>query len=144
MSKGNKAFGTLASVILGMIIVIGVIIFLIVLYKSTTKDTKITVSDNSIVIDGMYGDTYSLNDVTSVELKNSIPAILSKTNGSAIGEARKGYFELEYLGKCKLFTLSDEGPFVFIYINGQFIIINYKERSETEQLYNDLSVRINK
>jgi hypothetical protein len=142
-NKEKKTFGVMANLILSTIIVLGVMVFLIILFQSTTKDTKITVSDNSIKIGGMYGDTYSLSDITSLELKESLPAILEKTNGAAIGESRKGYFMLAGLGKCKLFTLADEGPFIYLNLKGQYIIINYKDQSKTKQLFNDISDKIN-
>jgi hypothetical protein len=66
-----------------------------------------------------------------------------KTNGAWLDESKKGYFELEGMGKCLLFSLSDEGPFVYLNVNGQYIIINYAEKSKTEQLYNDLTQKLN-
>jgi hypothetical protein len=137
--KGNS---TMISLILGGVIVIGVAIFLILLFKSTTKETQITLSDNSLVIDGMYGDTFNYSDITSVELKDTIPVIKLKTNGAWLGESKKGYFDLEGMGKCLLFSLSDSGPFVYINADGQYIIINYEDKSKTEQLYKDLSEKV--
>lgn len=139
--EGNN---TMLRGILGSIIGIGAMIFVIVLMMNSSKEAVIALSDSNIVIGGMYGKTFDYSDITSVELKDTIPTITMRTNGSALGENRKGYFYLEGMGKCLLFTLSDNGPFVYINVKGQNVIINYKDESKTEKLYHDISAELKK
>jgi hypothetical protein len=135
--RSNKSY-TMLSVALGVIILAGVLCFIYFLGQSTTKETEVVLSDTSVEIKGMFSTSIDYEKISSVELKDNIPAIGEKTNGSAIGEVCKGNFMVDGLGECKLYILSSNGPFLYIKADGKYVIINYKDKGTTEKLYDNL------
>lgn len=137
-SKTNTINGTVMGIILTGAILLAVGAFIFYLNGSTTKDTEIAVSDTSFEVKGMFGGVFEFDKVSSIEMKETIPAISTKINGSGLGEVCKGRFEVEGLGKCSLYILSKTGPFIYVDVDGKYVIINYKEKEKTEKLYNEL------
>lgn len=140
MSYNSKSSGVVFKLALVVILIVGVSLFIFFLGKSTNKETEVVISDTTFEVKGMFGETFSFDKVTSIEMKETMPTIGKKINGSGLGEVSKGSFELEGLGECKLFTLSRSGPFLYILVDEKYIIINYKDKEKTEKLYNDLLV----
>lgn len=99
-------------------------------------EPKIVLEDRQLTISGMYGLHAS---VDNIELRESIPKILVKTNGYSLGHTMKGNFKLEEFGKCSLFIMSETGPYVVIKTSDlRTIIISSRTRKTTEELYNNL------
>ncbi len=134
----------IASLIIGGAIIIGFAAFFIYMDKNFKVDTEIVVTDTTFEVNGMYSGIFELASVSSLELKDSIPEILERTNGAAIGEVKKGDFKLENLGLCRLYLISEEGPYLYIKVNDFYVIINYKDRTRTEALYQELLEKIEK
>jgi hypothetical protein len=110
-----------------------------------TISPKITLSERSIKISGIYGQNINIADIKNVELVNNIPEIILKTNGFNFGETLKGNFKLKDYGNCKLFLKSKDGPFLMIIDNkGERILINYENRTDTEQQFEELKKMMNK
>jgi hypothetical protein len=141
--KQRQKNSTIAGLIIGGVVLIGVAIFLYVLNKNVNIETEVIVRDSEFEVQGMYGGIYEYSSVTSVELKDSIPEILERTNGAAINEVKKGNFKLQDLGLCRLYLLSEEGPYLYIKVNDFYVIINYKDKTMTEVLYQELSAKLN-
>lgn len=140
VNYNNKSFlGTSLKISISVILIAGVVLFLFFLAKSTTKETEVVISSTSFEVKGMFGGVYDFDKVTAIEMEDSIPAVIVKTNGSGLGEVKKGSFKLEGLGECKLFTLSDNGPFIYVLADGKYVIMNYADKVKTEKLYNALS-----
>ncbi|MBH1939998.1 hypothetical protein I5677_03690 [Mobilitalea sibirica] len=135
----NQSSRKLFSYILGAIILVGVTIFLVVLYNSTKKETEIVISDEYFEVQGMFGATYYFDDIEVIELRDTIPKITRKNNGSGLGEVKKGDFEVEGLGSGKLFILSKEGPYIYVQTKDSYVIINYKDQTKTKELYESLT-----
>lgn len=135
MKKKNIKWANMMGVIIAAISVV----FVLVLYRKINQETEIIVADNYFQVTGMYGDKFLYDDITRIELKDTIPEINTKTNGASWSSVKKGNFELEGLGKGKLYIFTEEGPFLFIKTKDSFVIINYKNESQTKQLYEDIS-----
>ena len=133
----NRSYNLLAFV-LGALILAGVICFIYFLGQSTSKATEVVLSDTTVEIRGMFGTSIEYRKIDSIELKDNLPEIGRKNNGSAIGEAHKGNFTVDGLGECKLYILSSKGPYLYIKVEGKYIIMNYKDKLTTEKLYDDL------
>ncbi len=108
------------------------------LFFITSQETNVEVSAEQVRIKGLYGGTYSMNEITDIQLVNSIPKITRRTNGAAFGNYKKGHFKLEQLGDCKLFVHSSEGPYIIIKNDDRDVIINFKDKNNTQKLYNEL------
>jgi len=138
----NRNVNKRVSLIIGGIIVIASILFVAILFKSISKETEIVMSDNYFEVTGIYGDKFNYKDISLVELKDTLPKVISKINGADLLETKKGYFDVTGLGKCELYILVNKGPFLYLTINHKYVIINYKNENKTEQLYKNLSEQI--
>ncbi len=132
-SKAGKGFG----------IIVGVVIFFFVLFGTiggfliySEQEPNIVVNTEFMEIDGLYGEKLPLDKITKVELRTSMPTILAKTNGyDSFSAVRKGGFRLEEIGVGKLFILSKEGPFLFLFLENEYRVINFPEAKKTKDLY---------
>ncbi|MCT1578223.1 DUF3784 domain-containing protein [Oceanobacillus kimchii] len=76
--------------------------------------TNVTITNNNIKFNGLYGIEWDLDDITTIELLNEIPEIERRTNGATVFDKRIGNYQLERFGKGKLFLKNMESPFVYI------------------------------
>lgn len=122
-----------------------VVVFVIGLFTYGYLPSKAVISDNMIKISGMYGFEMNVSDIDNVELSDMIPNIKTRTNGFSSGVVKKGFFNLDTFGKTRLLTYSDKPPFLIISKNNSDkIIINFKDKTETEQLFEEIKTLINK
>lgn len=103
---------------------------------------SITLEEQKIIISGAYGLEVPVNEVNSVELRDEIPAIKSKSNGLNVGPILKGDFMLQDLGRARLFIGSQTGPFIFIRTGQRPIIINYSSPEKTVETYSMLKYQV--
>ncbi len=134
MNVPKSKFGLIA----GLIIAVAAVVFTIVLMNGTKQETEVLITNKQIEITGQYGVTYQISEVSEVRLESTIPKINRKVNGSGLGDIKKGDFEVEGLGKCRLFIHAQSGPFVYILVEDSYTIINFEDGSKTEKLYEDL------
>ena len=97
-----------------------------------------TIQGGTIKISGEYGEVIKLSDITGIVIKDQIPEIQLKTNGSGLGSMLKGYFKLKGIGQAKLFVDTQKPPFIFISVKSGLRIVNTEKSSETDQLYEKL------
>lgn len=101
-----------------------------------TRPTEISINGRQLEISGVYG---MIDNIKTIDIRESIPRIKKKTNGFNYGSTLKGSFELEEIGNCKLFIESEKGPYIYLETeSGTLIIINTESRSKTEELFDEL------
>jgi hypothetical protein len=84
----------------------------------------------------MYGIEWSIERIENVELLKELPEVLMKTNGFSSESARKGKFKLEEpYGIGRLFVTGDKGPFLYIRVNDDYVILNRPTEQETIEFY---------
>jgi hypothetical protein len=135
----------------GTKIVIGVIIaFLLtvltlvgLLLAQSNKPTNFTVTQDSLAIDGMYGETVKGADISSVTISDSLPEITLRTNGSALGKRLKGFFNVTGLGNVKLFLNTETKRYIFIKTGTRTIILNSEDLASTQILYEKIKTLTN-
>jgi len=111
-----------------------------VLLYFSYQPAELLITEEYLQIEGMYGEKIPYSEIEVVALIQEIPEITARTNGSSIGERRKGHFRLKDLGAAKLFLVSDEPPYIFLERYDQKpIIINFADQEETEDVYEELS-----
>jgi len=66
--------------------------------------------EEGIQIHGMYGEVYTWESIENVSLKEELPTIQIRTNGSALGSKLKGHFKTKELGSVKLFVNTENPP----------------------------------
>ncbi|MGI6323124.1 MAG: DUF3784 domain-containing protein [Bacteroidales bacterium] len=107
--------------------------------------SKTIYGDDTIRFSGMYGFEISISDIENIELSDKLPTIKIRTNGFSFGNVKKGFFNLDKYGKSRLLIHSDLAPYLILSKNnGDKIIINFKDRIETEKTYDKIKTMINK
>jgi cadmium resistance protein CadD (predicted permease) len=109
----------------------------VLLYYSS-QPAEYSLETGTLKISGFYGEEIEFSKIDSITLKEQMPRIKHKSNGSALGQIKKGYFTLEDLGRAKLFLNSSEPPFIFLEAKSGLRILNTGAPAETEKLYADL------
>lgn len=114
-------------------------LFVVGLFYSGSKPVEVIVNSQSLIVKGMYGFELPIGTIREVKLVENIPTITLRTNGYSSGTTKKGYFNLEEFGNCRLFLCSDFSPYLIITEdNGSRTIINFEERKSTETAYKQL------
>ena len=122
-----------------------VFLFVIGLLTYGFIPSKITYSNDTIRFSGMYGFELSLTEIDTVELSDILPEIKIRTNGFSFGPVKKGFFKLDKFGKTRLLIHSDAAPYLTIFkSNGDKIIVNSKDRVETERIYGKIITLMDK
>ena len=117
-----------------------IVVIIAIAFFLGTRPAKVTIDNNIIKISGLYGVELRAEDVTHLELREVLPNILARTNGMDLfGIAQRGIYKLEELGRTRLISFSDGGPFILMQTGSEWIVINYKNSEETESLYNELT-----
>ncbi len=107
--------------------------------------TKTIYGNNTIRFTGMYGFEVSIDEITNVELSDTLPTIKIRTNGFSLGSIKKGFFNLDKFGKSKLLIHSDIAPYLILSkINKDKVIMNFKDKNETETLHDKIRTLIDK
>jgi hypothetical protein len=120
-------------------------VFVIGLFMYGSMPSKTTFKDASIEFSGIYGFEMNFSEIEKVILVDSLPAIQMRTNGYSFGGVKKGFFRLDQLGKCQLMIQSKNPPYLIILKkNGDPVIINFKDPSETRRIYNKMKAYTDK
>jgi hypothetical protein len=88
---------------------------------------------------GLHGDEIAMADIDQVTLEESLPRVLRRANGFALGATLRGRFVLEDVGDARLFIRRDAPPFVKVRANGRVLYVGFRERQRTLQLYDELT-----
>lgn len=120
-----------------------VFLFVIGLLTYGFIPSKPIYNNDTIRFSGMYGFEVNIGEIDNVELSEKLPAIKMRTNGFSFGNIKKGFFDLDKYGKSRLLIHSDIAPYLILSRdNGDIIIINFKDRIETERTYDKIKTII--
>jgi len=141
---GMSKVGRIAMISITAVILIGCVI----LNYQGTKDPAVSVLDNGVRINGMYGLSVDYADITGVILINQSMAEIGpgmRVNGyGGAGQARKGHFSGKN-GEILLFVQSNTSPTIHIEREGRAvkdIYISLRDSRETERLYYELKTAV--
>lgn len=137
MEKQKRSYFVISAVA-AIAILAGAAVFVMTLFGATNEEPEAIFGDDGVTIVGQYGETYLYTDILNVTLEQSIPKVGSKSNGAGLGEVKKGDWEVEGLGTCRLFIMSDAGPYVITETKSGYVIINYEDQDKTKALYENL------
>lgn len=100
-----------------------------------TKDSKMQIFDNQIVISGMYGESIAYADMQAIVLVDSLPTIVSRNNGFSLGNSHKGYYRTKDGTKVKLFLNTKEPPFILLQRESQPWVYFSQDAQATPKLF---------
>lgn len=118
------------------------IIFVIVLLVYASQDAKITFFADGVKIHGMYGARYTWDSITAVELRDDLPTIEMRTNGSAVGSHLKGRFRTTEMGDVKLIVNIDRPPFVYLSSKDGVVIFNLADPNQTREAFQKIDQQV--
>lgn len=136
---GNKKSGGSAAK-LKTIMTVLILVAVVVMFLIGSRESKVTLVDNSIKISGMYGTTIGAEEIKEIALKDEIPKVGNKTNGMDVGKLKKGYFRMAEIDKAKLYLHAKGGPYIEIVTNTDIIFINFKDAEKTKSIYEEIKV----
>lgn len=110
----------------------------------TVMPAGFNLENERLDIKGAYGVTIRYDEITSLELQEEFPDLISRTNGAALGPYSKGHFKLADGSRCLAFLRSPRGPVIFIErMKGmEPVIINLKDPVSTGLLYDQLDKQV--
>ncbi|MGY6559422.1 MAG: DUF3784 domain-containing protein [Nitritalea sp.] len=101
------------------------------------------IKQESVTFSGAYGTELKFSEIDSIALTDRIPKILSRTNGLGVGQIKKGAFRIEAIGKAHLLVHASSGPYLVITTkSGETMIVNYKNKTKTDQIYREIQAKI--
>ena len=128
-----------SAVILAIIIIIFSVLLPASLLVAGSKETEAFISDNQLIIKGMYGINIKLTDIVRVDTFPVLPGIKKRDNGYASGSTLKGRFTLKDGSKARLFVKKDKPPFINIKTDKLNIWLNFTNPGNTRRLYTELN-----
>ena len=122
-------------------LILGIILFLLAgIFLFGFMTTKTHFDGATIRFTGMYATEMKVSEIKKVELADTIPAILMRTNGFSLGPVYKGNFRLDEFGKCRLYINSGKGIYIVITdIQGFRTILRYKKDRESRRIFERIS-----
>lgn len=135
--KEDGTMKTSVKLIIGSIALVFVAVGVLIYFSSLPAEINVT--DESVEITGIYGETIPASEITGISISAHLPKVLAKTNGSNVGSRLKGNFRVEELGKVKLFVNADKPPFIVLHQGEEIIILNRDDPQKTKELYRKLA-----
>jgi len=136
----NGRMKTSTKIVIGVVIAFLLTVFTLVgiLLAQSNVPTNFNVTQDSLVIEGMYGESIKGSDIGSVTLSDSMPEITLRTNGFALGKRLKGFFNVTGLGNVKLFLNTETKQYIFVTTSTRTIILNSEDLPSTRALYDKI------
>ncbi len=133
--KGDLRKGSWKKLALPIGTTVALLLIVSVFMVYISRPTDVTLYQEGLQIHGLYGSVYDWHEINEVELRNELPVINKRTNGSAIGSHLKGYFSTEEYGTVKLFVDTKNAPFIFMETEDGIVFFNGKDSEETERIF---------
>ncbi len=135
-SNNKTAIAALVISAIVVIVVFGMIFWI-------AQPTDFVLEENELRITGAYGTVIPYYDIEKLELSETIPRLVKRTNGLSMGSIQKGHFKTDTMSDALLFMRSNSGPVIIIQRKGQkMVMINFAEPEETKGLYQRLKAKV--
>lgn len=135
-NKNTKSRKLEMKVFIGFMTITIIAVSFLLIYGS--KEAKVEIMEDRIVISGIYGTMIKKENITEIALEDSIPRVLNKVNGFNMGYVLRGVFTVEGMGSGSIYIHENKSPYVVIKAGKKFFIINYKDPTKTRELYERL------
>lgn len=89
---------------------------------------------------GYYSRTISVKDVRAIGMRSTLPRVLRDGPRRVAPWRRtfRGRYTLSGMGDAALFVMADRPPYLLIETTGLPVIINFREPTRTQELYDEL------
>ncbi|SFC99748.1 protein of unknown function [Flexibacter flexilis DSM 6793] len=127
----SKQINVIIYLVLGFVFLCGVALTIYGI-----RSPKVIISKQFVQFSGMYGVHIKISEIDNIELVDTLPEIQTQTSGFSLGTVKNGFFDIKTFGTSRLIIQSENPPYLIISKgNAPKIIINFKEKSETESAY---------
>ncbi len=104
----------------------------------SSRPPRVSTDEVGIAIEGMYGESFTWEEIRSLTLLEDLPDIQMKTNGSALGPHLKGHFRVSDHGGVLLHVDTRTPPYILIQTEEEKVIFNLPSSIDTMDLYREL------
>ncbi|MGI6299279.1 MAG: DUF3784 domain-containing protein [Saccharofermentanales bacterium] len=125
----------IALIIISMLVVTG---FVGILLVKGMQPAEVDFADNNLKISGMYGREIPIAEIKKLELVDTLPKILRRTSGAAIGDQLTGHFTMEGPGAVMLYLNKARPPFILLETTTQKIYLNIATPEATRALFEQM------
>lgn len=114
---------------------------LLLMIRSSEKPPRVRVSNEGVTVSSsLYSVDLPWQVITDVTLEDTLPRITRRTNGYALGGTLRGYFNVEGMGRVRLFIERDQPPFVRITSSTEGVTyVGLGRGGGTRQLFQEIS-----
>jgi hypothetical protein len=131
---GPRAWLPLVLVGLALVLVLGPVFWL------QMRPPTVTVSPEGVEVRSLfYTAVLTRDDITAVSLETALPRIRLRTNGFSAAGIHRGHFDVEGLGRGRLFVDEGSAPFVFVDLREGFLFVNYDDPERTRGLFEEIA-----
>ncbi|GAF11097.1 hypothetical protein JCM19045_172 [Bacillus sp. JCM 19045] len=117
----------------------GSVLLLIALGSTLLIPTAKNVSEGGLSISGLYSIELNWEEISSIELVETLPTIQLRNNGRSLANKSDGHYTLEGLGRGRLFLENrNEGPYIYLETDETYVFINEANSDATRLLYNEI------
>lgn len=100
------------------------------------RPPEIQVSAEAVVVkSGLYSERMAWGDVTALSLEPSLPRILVRTNGYALGSTLRGHFQVAGMGDGQLFIDAASPPFIVVRAGERWVVVNDADPAKTREAF---------
>ena len=105
-----------------------------------TRPVEVQLDAEQLHVDGgFYEVALPLTRIRDAQLRDSRPSIGKRTNGFAFGSILRGYFNVEGLGRTRVFIDAGTGPYLLLHTEEGPVILRLQDESHTRRLTESLS-----
>jgi hypothetical protein len=141
-SSGTKPLAKRVTTIVAVAVTVATVLAVGIGLFLGSKEPVVTVLDDGVQIEGMYGLTIEfaeMSETTLLEKRMRDMDVGSRTNGYAGSGILKGHFRSDTLGETLLFVDAKTAPTIWIKRQGQEdVYISFRDSEKTQRLYQEM------
>lgn len=129
-----------SKILIGFIIVsiLGLVGFVGFMISRGVQTPAAVFAEGTLTVSGLYGQRIPVASMQKVELIETLPKVLRRTNGSAVGSKLNGYFTMEGIGAVTLHLDRSQPPFIYIETAERRTYLNQATPEATRQLFEQI------
>lgn len=132
---GSRATGRLAILLVAGVTLVGGGLLLHLIVRQM-DDPVVSVAGGVIAIDTpFYGDRWPLAEVREVTLLERLPRVEMRTNGFAASGVLRGWFQVENLGRGRLYVDVHQPPYLLLRLEDGFVVVGFSDGGKTAALH---------
>ena len=106
------------------------------MFVNSTSDLDVVVTDESLTVNGSYGEDFYFTDIRFIGLVKELPEIKIRTNGYSFNGVNLGRFKIKGGGDVLLYLYSRRSPFIkIVTVDDGTVFLKSKDIQQTREVY---------